>query len=190
MKSDLLIRQSVAASCLIVLGTLSGAWLIAQHGSGLAWAAEQSAGVTIQDNMDVGMEYTLTVDGAVVDSTEGRGPFHYIQGRKRIVPGLERQLAGLHVGVTKEVRVAPEDGYGPVDPAAFVEIPKTQLPPGTTPEVGMTLHGVSKDGRRFSATIAEVKAQDVKLNLNHPLAGKTLVFKVKILTISPATDKT
>ena len=149
------------------------------------YAAEGSMAAAVQDNMDVGMEYTLTVDGAVVDSTDGKEPFHYVHGRRQVIPGLERQLAGLHAGETAEVTVAPEDGYGPVDPAAFIELPKTQLPADAAPEIGMVLRGVDPNGQQFRARINELKDESVVLDLNHPLAGKTLAFKVKILSITP-----
>ena len=142
----------------------------------------------IQDNTEVQLEYTLTADGQVVDSTDGQVPFKYIHGRGQIIPGLEKQLAGLHPGDTKEITVTPEEGYGPVDPTAIVDVPKNQLPVGTTPEVGMVLRGVDPDGRAFRATIQEIKDQTVKLNLNHPLAGKILHFKVKVLDIAPAAQ--
>ena len=140
----------------------------------------------VQENMDVGIEYTLTVDGAVVDSTEGKEPFHYIQGRRQVIPGLERQLAGLHVGDTKQMVIAPAEGYGEVDPAAFIEVKNTQLPADVTPSVGMVLRGVNPDGQSFRAKISEMKGDTVVLDLNHPLAGKTLNFNVKIIDISPA----
>ena len=160
-----------------------GVWFGAACGA--VWAADQPAS-TVQNNMDVGMEYTLTVDGAVVDSTNGRGPFHYIHGRGQIVLGLERELTGLKVNDTKEVTVKPEEGYGNVDPAAVVEVPKSQLPNETPPAVGMMLQGVNPSGQTFRAMIEEVKADTVKLNLNHPLAGKTLNFKIKIASIASA----
>ena len=141
---------------------------------------------TVQNNMDIGLEYTLTVEGNVVDTTEGRGPFHYIQGRGQLIPGLERELTGLHVADTKEVAIKPEDAYGPVDPAAFVEVPKEQLPKDMTPTVGMILRGVNPDGKNFRAKINEIKDTTVVLDLNHPLAGKTLNFQVKVTNISPA----
>ena len=140
----------------------------------------------VQDNMDVGIEYTLTVDGAVVDSTEGKEPFHYVQGRREVIPGLERELAGLHVGDTKQVVIAPADGYGEVDPSAFIEVKKGQLPADVTPELGMVLRGVNPDGQSFRAKVSEMKEDAVILDLNHPLAGKTLNFNVKIININPA----
>src|SRR3989338_1595650 len=140
----------------------------------------------IQDNLDIGLEYTLTVDGSVVDTTEGRGPFHYVHGQGQLIPGLERELTGLHVGDSKEVAVRPADGYGEVDPAAFVEVPKEQLPKDVAPTVGMVLQGVNPDGRNFRAKINEVNGASVVLDLNHPLAGKTLNFQVKVTAISSA----
>ena len=142
---------------------------------------------TIQDHMTVQLEYTLTADGAVVDSTEGRGPFRYVQGRGQIIPGLERQLTGLHVGDEREITVKPEEGYGPLDPSAFVEVPKEQLPTNATPTVGLVLRGMDPEGRMFRATIHEIKDHTVMLDLNHPLAGKTLLFKIKVVDISPAS---
>ena len=153
---------------------------------GFAEETPASAAATVQDNMDVVLEYTLTVDGSVVDSTQDNAPFHYVQGRHQVIPGLERQLTGLHVGDSKSVVVKPEEGYGPVDPSAFVEIQKTQLPQNVTPTVGMVLRGAKPDGQSFRAKINEVKDKTVKLDLNHPLAGKTLNFKVKITTIAQA----
>ena len=143
-------------------------------------------GTVIQDNMDVGLEYTLTVDGAVVDSADANAPFHYLHGKGQIIPGLERQLAGLKVGDQREVTVKPEDGYGVVNPEAIVEVSLSQLPKETPPAPGMVLRGQNADGRSFRAVVKEVKGDLVVLDLNHPLAGKTLVFNVKVLTIAPA----
>lgn len=147
--------------------------------------AEPAPAATIQDNLDIGLEYTLAVEGSVVDTTEGRGPFHYIHGQGQMIPGLERELTGLHVGDTKEVAVSPEEGYGAVDPAAFVEVPKDQLPNDVLPTVGLVLRGVNPNGQSFRAKINEVKDKSVVLDLNHPLAGKTLNFQVKVTNISP-----
>ena len=167
---------------------LVGASLCVGQTSFVMAAEETPAASTIQDHMDVNLEYTLTVDGAVVDSTDGKSPFHYVHGQQQIIPGLERQLAGLHVGDTKELTVSPEEGYGPVDPAAVVEVPKTQLPKDVTPTIGMVLRGVNPDGHSFSAKITQMKENAVIMDLNHPLAGKTLNFKVKVIGIAPAAQ--
>ncbi|MEK7880254.1 MAG: FKBP-type peptidyl-prolyl cis-trans isomerase [candidate division NC10 bacterium] len=143
------------------------------------------APVAIGSDMDVALEYTLTVDGAVMDSTEGKAPLRYIQGRKQVIAGLERQLQGLHVGDSKELTVTPEEGYGAADPAAVVEVPNTQLPLDAQPTVGMVLRGLNPDGQSFRATVKEVKDQSVILDLNHPLAGEPLTLFIRVVRVAP-----
>ena len=165
---------------MVVVGVVMAWWAPA-----CGWA-EEAAVAVIQDNMDVGLDYTLTVDGAVVDSTDGKDAFHYVHGRQQIIPGLERQLAGLHVGEHKDITVGPEEGYGAVDSSAFVEVAKNRLPADVTPAVGMMLRGVNPDGQSFRARIREMKGETVVLDLNHPLAGKTLSFTVNVKSVAPA----
>ena len=172
----------VAGCCVLFASALRAEEQLASPGK------ETSMPAMIQDNMTVQLEYTLTVDGSVVDSTSGRDPFQYVHGRGQIIPGLERQLTGLQAGDSREISISPEEGYGPVDPSAFIEVPNEQLPPNINPAVGMMLRGVDPDGRSFQATIQEVKETSVMLNLNHPLAGKTLLFKIKVLDISAPTQ--
>ena len=169
----------------VVCGALLGVGLSVSGTGARTWAAEEKPIAAVQNNMDVGLEYTLTVDGAVVDTTEGKQTFHYVHGREQIVPGLERQLAGLHIGDSKEITVGPEEGYGKIKPLA--EIPKEQLPKDVIPAVGMALRGVNPDGKSFRAIVREVKDKTVVLDLNHRLAGKTLNFKIKVVSIAPAS---
>ncbi|MBI3324914.1 MAG: peptidylprolyl isomerase [Candidatus Omnitrophica bacterium] len=151
-----------------------------------AQQAQPDQALAIGENMSVQLEYVLTADGQVVDSTDERAPFTYVHGQGQIIPGLERQLAGLKAGTEKEITVAPEEGYGPVDPDAFVDVPKKQLPAAVIPEKGQVLQGVDESGQPFRARVHEVHDKAVTLDLNHPLAGKTLLFKVKILSVTPA----
>jgi len=152
---------------------------------GCAVVASQAvaAPTTIQNGSKVTLEYTLTVDGKMIDSSEGKPPLEYTQGEGKMLPGLARQLEGLKAGDEKNVEVKPEEAYGSPDPAALKEIPISKLPPEIKPEVGMILQGQDKEGRSFPARIAEVKKDTVVMDLNHPLAGKTLFFKVKIISV-------
>jgi FKBP-type peptidyl-prolyl cis-trans isomerase SlyD len=137
--------------------------------------------------MDIGMEYTLTVDGEVVDTTDGKAPFHYVHGQGQILEALEQQLEGMHIGDSKEVNLTPEQGYGALNPEAMVEITKDRLPTDMVPEVGMVLEGMNPEtSQAFQATIKEVKPESVILDLNHPLAGKSLNFKIKIVELNSA----
>jgi FKBP-type peptidyl-prolyl cis-trans isomerase 2 len=142
-----------------------------------------AASSVIADGATVQLEYTLTDgSGAVLDSNKGQKPLVYTQGGQQIIPGLEKQLAGLHTGDEKKVTLKPEEAYGPVDPAAQTEVPKDALPADAL-VVGTTLLARNAAGESRPVVVKEVKDQTVVLDLNHPLAGKTLVFDVKVLSI-------
>jgi len=134
----------------------------------------------------VSLEYTLSDDaGTVLDSNKGRPPLTYVQGEHQIVPGLERALDGMHAGEEKKVVVAPADGYGAVDPAAVTEVPR-DLVPADARVVGTELVARSPQGATRLVRVKEVKAETVVIDLNHPLAGKTLHFDVKVVGVEPA----
>lgn len=134
----------------------------------------------IQDGSKVSIEYTLTLDdGSKVDTNVGGDPLNYTQGEGQIIPGLEREMAGLAVGDEKAVRVAAKDGYGEADPEALREIPTDQIPEEAR-HVGAML---SAQGHGGPIRVAEVRGATVVLDFNHPLAGKDLNFAVKVLGV-------
>jgi len=140
---------------------------------------------TVTNGKSVSLEYTLTLDDkSVVESNVGKQPLIYTHGTQQIVPGLEKALEGLAVGDTKEVTVAPADGYGEKDPNALQEVQKQLIPPDAL-VVGTRLQGQAPDGHIVYPRVAEIKDDTVVLDFNHPLAGKTLHFDVKILAIQP-----
>lgn len=141
---------------------------------------------TVGPGKKVTLDYTLTVDNKVVETSVGKIPLSYVVGNRDIIPGLEAQINGMHMNEEKLINVAAKDAYGQVDPKAFKEFPVTSLPKGLAPKVGMVLQATAPDGSKFPATISELKGDKVVLNFNHPLAGKDLIFKVKILKIENA----
>jgi len=148
--------------------------------SGVAQAKEV---VMVSAGKKVKFDYTLTVDGKVADSSKDRGPLEYVQGEHNIIPGLEKELEGMKVGESKTVKVAAKDGYGEVNPEAFKEVNKSELPKEAPLEVGKVLVASDGEGRQMPIVISEVKKDTVVLNFNHPLAGKDLTFDVKIVSI-------
>jgi len=134
----------------------------------------------------VTLDYTLIVDKQQLETSVGKTPLSYVVGSHSIIPGLESQLNGLRVNDEKDVNVAAKDAYGEIDPKAFKEFSKTALPKGIEPKVGMVLQATAPDGSKFPAKISEVKDDKVVLDFNHPLAGKDLTFKVKVLKIENA----
>jgi len=159
----------------------AGVWA---WGMGAAGAAVGEA-MVVGDSAVVRFDFTLSVDGQVVDSSEGEQPMEYTHGKQQIIPGLERQLVGLKAGDERDITVSPDEGFGTIDPEAVDEVQKSELPSTMTPQAGMRLTGRDPSGRTFVATVKEVKSDSVVLDLNHPLASKTLNFHVKIVEVKP-----
>jgi FKBP-type peptidyl-prolyl cis-trans isomerase SlyD len=145
--------------------------------------------IAIEKGSSVKIEYTLKDDkGAVIDTNAGKDALAFTQGSQQIIPGLDKALLGMKVGDSKKVTVKPEDGYGNVDPKAEAEVPKTALPEGAA-VVGTRLLARGQDGQPRPVTVKAVKDTTVVLDLNHPLAGKTLFFDVKIVSVEPPAAK-
>lgn len=148
-------------------------------------AEEQPMSPAIEKGSTVRLEYILKDDtGQILDSNNGRDPLTYTQGEEQILPGLEKALTGMRAGEQKQVTVKPEEGYGPVDPAAQTEVPKEMLPPDAL-TVGTQLTARSPGGQSTLVRVKEIKERTVIIDLNHPLAGKTLHFDVKVLGVEP-----
>jgi FKBP-type peptidyl-prolyl cis-trans isomerase SlyD len=139
----------------------------------------------IRDGSVVRFEYTLSGDnGEVIESNKGKDPVTYTHGQHEVIPGLEKGLSGMKVNEEKSIRVQPEEAYGPVDAKAFKEVPKTKIPAAAL-EVGTPLSARGSEGEDLIIRVREVKQKTVILDFNHPLAGKTLNFDVKVLAIQP-----
>jgi len=144
---------------------------------------EKGGALVVTEGKTVKVDYTLEVDGKVMDSSKGRGPLEFKTGSGQMIPGFEKGVMGMKIGEKKSFKVSPEEGYGSENPQAIQEIPKNQLPPEIKPEAGMTLYAQAPDGRQVPVEVREVKDDVVVMNFNHPLAGKTLNFDVEILEI-------
>ncbi len=145
--------------------------------------------MTVSNGKKVTLEYTLKLDDqSVVDTNVGGEPLKVTQGSHQLIPGVEKQLEGMAVGEKKNFTVAPTEGYGSIDPKAFQEIDKKMVPPDSQ-KVGTQLEGKTADGQKVFPRISEVKNETVILDFNHPLAGKTLHFDIKVLDVAQASSK-
>ncbi len=144
----------------------------------------------VTDGKNIFIEYTLKLeDGEVVDTNVGSAPMTFIQGKGQIVPGLEKELTGMKKGESKQVVVTPEDGYGKIRDNAIREVPKEKIPKEAH-KAGEQIQGRTARGKVIHLTVKEVKDNTIVLDYNHPLAGKTLYFEVKIVDIKdPAQTK-
>jgi FKBP-type peptidyl-prolyl cis-trans isomerase SlyD len=138
---------------------------------------------SIADDIVVSLDYTLSVDNEVIDTSDGAEPIQFLQGHGNIIPGLEQALYGLAKGDRKEVVVSAADGYGELDPEAYADVPREEFPPQIPMEVGIELQLKDKSGEILDARIDAVNEETVRLDFNHPLAGKQLNFSVQVVDL-------
>lgn len=145
--------------------------------------ADKGASMEIKNGSTVSIDYKLTVDGKVVDQSKEGQPLSYVQGSQQIISGLEEALAGLKKGDKKSVSISPEKGYGVRDDKALQKVPASAFGDDSGKlKVGEVVSG-KVNGQEFQAVIAKMDKDFVTLDLNHPLAGKTLNFDVEIVNV-------
>ena len=133
----------------------------------------------------VAIEYTLKDDqGNIIDASGERGPMEYLHGAQNIIPGLEQGVEGLVAGDTKNVLVPPQLGYGEYSEKLLQLVPLTAFG-ANTPQVGMRFHAETNLGMRV-LTIKKIDGEEVTLDGNHELAGKTLHFDIKVVSVRAA----
>jgi FKBP-type peptidyl-prolyl cis-trans isomerase 2 len=148
-----------------------------------AAAAEEEPAKVIADGSKVSIEYTLKLDdGSTADTNVGGEPLVYEQGKGQILPTLEKELAGLEVDDTKKLKLSPEQGYGGVDPEAIQKVPASAVPEEAR-KAGTQLVAQDASGQQRPVRVQAVEGDQVVVDMNHPLAGQTLHFDVKILAI-------
>ncbi|MGQ9721521.1 MAG: FKBP-type peptidyl-prolyl cis-trans isomerase [Candidatus Jordarchaeum sp.] len=131
----------------------------------------------------VKIEYIGTLnDGTVFDTSEGKKPLEFEVGSGRIIKGLEQAVIGMEIGEEIEIKIEPKDAYGYGNPDLIKKIPREKLPENLEP--GMILKITTHDGEIIRGEVAKVTDQEVTLDLNHPLAGLVLNFKIKLIDIS------
>jgi len=147
--------------------------------------APAASDAVVADGATVSLEYTLTLpDKTQVESNVGQAPLVFTQGSGHLVPGLEKALNGMRAGQTKRVEVPAEQAYGVYNPDAQMKVPRNRVPP--TVKVGDVL---TRPSDRRPLRVIEITSDTVVMDANHPLAGKDLIFDVKILRVEPAAGK-
>jgi FKBP-type peptidyl-prolyl cis-trans isomerase SlyD len=142
----------------------------------------------IGEKKAVTIHYTLKDDaGEVLDSSEGRDPLTYLHGVGNIVPGLEAALDGKAAGDSVTATLTPEQGYGQRDEKAIRNVPRRKLPSGKV-AVGTQFRMQTEDGVAIG-TVKALRGDYATVDLNHPLAGKTLHFEVKVVEVRDATEE-
>jgi len=132
------------------------------------------------------VEYTGRLkDGTVFDTSDNHDePLEFTVGDQKLIRGFDNAVVGMQEGEEKEVTIPPEEGYGNHNPELVRDLPRDIFPEDQEVEPGMVFMMALQDGRKIPVRIAEVSDGQVKVDLNSPLAGKTLVFTIKIVEIA------
>ena len=146
---------------------------------------------TVRNGLFVSVDYKGTLrDGEVFDSSQGRPPLEVEIGADQLIKGFEDALLGMSLNEKKTFTLAPEEAYGLRDDTQLRSFSMSEIPPEMDPEVGQTIALSAPDGRHIPATITEVTAEQVTIDLNHPLAGQSLTFEIEIVGISSEPTQT
>ena len=148
----------------------------------------------IQKNHVVGLAYELTVDGKIVDSATENQPLEYIHGNNMLIPRFEEEVEGKEPGEEYAFTLSPEEGYGEHNPKLRFDIPKESFAvDGVIREdllvVGNVIPMLNSAGQVCHAQVIDIKDNDVTVDFNHPMAGRTLNFKGKVVSVREATEE-
>jgi FKBP-type peptidyl-prolyl cis-trans isomerase 2 len=135
------------------------------------------------DKIKVEYEGTLD-DGTVFDSSKGKEPIEFEVGSGKVIPGFDDAVMGMEKGEEKEFKIKADDAYGQTNEKLIQIVPKDKLPKDPAPKEGMMLGVQLPNGQKIPARITKVEADNVTIDLNHPLAGKDLNFKIKIIELN------
>jgi len=140
----------------------------------------------VQEGDTITVEYTGRLeDGTVFDSSDKHEePLEFTVGEGKIIQGFDKAVIGMEVGEEKEITLPPEDAYGQHNPELVRDLPRNVFPEDQELQPGMVFMMALQDGRQVPVRLAKVAEEQVTVDLNSPLAGKTLNFTIKVVGIA------
>lgn len=140
---------------------------------------------TVKEGDKVKVHYTGSLDdGTIFDSSEGREPLEFTAGSGQLIKGFDKGVLGMKLGEERTIHIPCAEAYGEASPQLLRKLPRKALPKEREPKIGLRIGLVRSDGMQTEAVIVGVTDEEITVDLNHPLAGKDLNFKVKVLSIS------
>lgn len=122
-------------------------------------------------------------DGTIFDSSWEREPLEFTLGEGMLLPGFEKAIIGLSIDESKTILLDPVDAYGEYDTKQIVTVDRSDIPANVELELGMVLQVTGEDGQAFNVMLTEINDETITLDGNHPLAGESLTFKIKLIEI-------
>ncbi|HXG93742.1 MAG TPA: peptidylprolyl isomerase [Blastocatellia bacterium] len=139
----------------------------------------------VKEGDNISLHYTGTLDdGTVFDSSEGGAPLSFTVGSGEVIQGFDEGVRGMEVGETRDINIPPDQAYGQYYDELVRVVPRQAFPPNITPAVGMAFELELPSGQTMPVRIIDVEGDNVTLDANHLLAGETLNFKVKLVSIN------
>ncbi|MFO8072527.1 MAG: FKBP-type peptidyl-prolyl cis-trans isomerase [Polyangia bacterium] len=148
--------------------------------------------MVVEEGKIVTLEYMITTQkGEQIESSVGRGePLVFLFGKSGMLPGLDEALRGMEKGEEKEFDLPPEKAFGTMDSGPTMEIPKSRLPEDAETRVGSMFQAdMPGTNQTVNFSVLEDRVNDIKVRLIHPLAGKVIHIKAKVLDVRDATSE-
>ncbi len=141
--------------------------------------------MTVKNGDIIKVEYVGKLeDGSIFDCSENHGePLEFEVGSGRVIKGFDNAVLGMNEGDEKEFKISPAEAYGQYDPTLVQKVPRKIFPQEVDLAAGLIFEAGLPTGEKVPAMISEIDESTVTVDLNHPLAGKTLNFKIKLKDI-------
>lgn len=144
---------------------------------------------TVKAGDTIRVGYTGKLEsGEVFDSSEGREGLKFTVGAGQLIKGFDQAVVGMAKGEKKTVTIPPEEGYGPRDDSRMVDIPASAVPEDMDIKEGMQLQLTDPNGTPVMAVVDNISSDTIKMDLNHVLAGRTLVFDIQVEELGLTPD--
>ena len=144
--------------------------------------------MVVKKGNKVKVEYTGTLDdGTVFDSSthgDHSHPIEFEVGSGKVIKGFDAAVVGMKKSQEKNIKIEAKDAYGSHNPELIKKVPRDMVPKEPELKKGMVLGLATPDGKQFPALITDVNDKEITIDLNHPLAGKNLNFKIKLVDFS------
>lgn len=136
--------------------------------------------MAIEINQTVKILFEVKVDGIVVDGSRSNKPFEFQFGVGQVIAGLEKRIINMKPGEAADILVPASEAYGEYDPSGVQVLPMKQFEQIKDLKIGMQIQAQDADDQPIQFIVKEINEYEVKVDFNHPLAGKDLEYKVKI----------
>ncbi|MFP4162633.1 MAG: peptidylprolyl isomerase [Chitinispirillaceae bacterium] len=138
----------------------------------------------VEKGNTVKVDFTIKLDnGAVVGSTKDEQPVQFKVGNEEVLPGLDSAVLGMQKGEEKSISLPSKEAYGSRMDELVQDVGRNNLPKDFDPQVGQVLEMTDEGGDSMTAMVVNVDDQKIRIDANHPLAGKDLVMDVTVVDI-------